>query len=346
MEASMHYTLIGDIHGHAEPLTRLLQDLGYRHIDRSWRQGAAANPQTLIFLGDFIDRGPDQLAVIDIVRPMVERGDALAIMGNHEFNAVAWATPRPDAEGESPELRWLRPHTKKNRRQHQAFLDQVGDRKQEVIDWFKTLPLYLELDGLRAVHACWHRPSIDALSGYLTDDGRLNGLDAWVAAAIKPNHGEVDAATGTPTISAFAAVETLLKGWEIPLPAGCSFADKEGVARHEIRTRWWRPDGGSYRELALVPGSATAQMPDDLIPASRLPGYDRAKPVFVGHYWLTGEPAPLTEHVACLDYSVASSKTGGKLCAYRWQGESTLNPAHYVSVPTKTTERRQGTGES
>jgi hypothetical protein len=336
----MHYTLIGDIHGHAEPLKALLQRLGYHHDGHSWRPRAQSDPQTLVFLGDFIDRGPEQLAVIDIVRPLVERGDALAIMGNHEFNAVAWATPRPDPHGERPEQRWLRTHSDKNLRQHRSFLKQVDDRHQEVIDWFKTLPLYLELDGLRAVHACWHRPSINALSGYLTDDGRLNGPDAWVAAATKPSHSEADAATGMPVISAFDAVEVLLKGWEIPLPAGRSFADKEGVARHEIRTRWWRPDGGSYRELALVPGSAKAQMPDDPIPASRLPGYDRAKPVFVGHYWLTGTPAPLTEHVACLDYSVASSKAGGKLCAYRWQGESTLNPAHYVWVDNSARARR------
>ncbi len=44
-----------------------------------------------------------------------------------------------------------------------------------------------------------------------------------------------------------------------------------------------------------------------------------AVPVFVGHYWLTGTPTPL---VACTDYSVAK---GGKLVAYRWDGESELS---------------------
>ncbi len=46
-----------------------------------------------------------------------------------------------------------------------------------------------------------------------------------------------------------------------------------------------------------------------------------AVPVFVGHYWLTGTPTPLAGNVACTDYSVAK---GGKLVAYRWDGESTL----------------------
>ena len=39
-----------------------------------------------------------------------------------------------------------------------------------------------------------------------------------------------------------------------------------------------------------------------------------AKPVFIGHYWLTGEkPELLAPNVACLDWSVAK---GGFLCAY------------------------------
>jgi hypothetical protein len=46
-----------------------------------------------------------------------------------------------------------------------------------------------------------------------------------------------------------------------------------------------------------------------------------AKPIFVGHYWLTGTPALLSDKVACVDYSVAK---GGKLVAYRWDSEPFL----------------------
>ncbi len=67
-------------------------------------------------------------------------------------------------------------------------------------------------------------------------------------------------------------------------------------------------------------------MPDDLIDASDLAAVETyppdAVPVFVGHYWLTGTPAPLAGNVACTDYSVAR---GGKLVAYRWDGESVLS---------------------
>jgi hypothetical protein len=56
-----------------------------------------------------------------------------------------------------------------------------------------------------------------------------------------------------------------------------------------------------------------------------------AKPVFIGHYWLTAaRPELLAENVACLDYSVAK---GGFLCAYRWDGEQKLTRQHFVWVP-------------
>jgi hypothetical protein len=38
----------------------------------------------------------------------------------------------------------------------------------------------------------------------------------------------------------------------------------------------------------------------------------------------------LADNIACLDYSVA--KPGGKLVAYRWDGEKVLNKNKYVFV--------------
>jgi hypothetical protein len=60
------WDIIPDIHGHADKLEGLLTTLGYaergsvyRNRDRSRRA---------LFLGDYIDRGPDNGRVIDIVR--------------------------------------------------------------------------------------------------------------------------------------------------------------------------------------------------------------------------------------------------------------------------------------
>ena len=86
------YDLIGDIHGYATELKALLTKMDYEEIDGVWQHPE----RKVIFLGDFVDRGPEQIETVNIARNMVENGQALAVMGNHEFNAVAWATPDPE----------------------------------------------------------------------------------------------------------------------------------------------------------------------------------------------------------------------------------------------------------
>lgn len=305
------YDIIGDIHGHAEPLKRLLHRLGYTETGGVWRHPT----RKALFLGDYIDRGPEQLEVVRIVRAMVEADEALAIMGNHEFNAVAWATPDPSQPGE-----YLRPHSAKNRHQHQAFLEQIGqypDLHEEVLDWFRTLSLYLDLPEFRAVHACWHPAHIGTLETWLDDNARLPA-DAWVPAATEGH-------------DLFEAVETTLKGLEIELPEGEGFQDKDGHARRHIRTRWWQSAPATYLDVALVPKATLNAIPDLPLADGVLPGYANDKPVFVGHYWFQGTPQPLTDHVACLDYSVAA-RHGGRLTAYRWDGAVPLDEANFVWV--------------
>ena len=54
-----------------------------------------------------------------------------------------------------------------------------------------------------------------------------------------------------------------------------------------------------------------------------------APPVFFGHYWLTGAPTLLSPTTACVDYSIAK---GGRLVAYRWNGEPELNGKNFCWV--------------
>jgi predicted MPP superfamily phosphohydrolase len=43
----------------------------------------------VLFLGDYLDRGPEIPAGLRLVSALVEAGEAVALMGNHEFNSVA-----------------------------------------------------------------------------------------------------------------------------------------------------------------------------------------------------------------------------------------------------------------
>ena len=311
----MNYDIIGDIHGHAEALKSLLSSMGYREERHGWRHPG----RQAIFVGDFIDRGPNQIEVVEIVRRMVDSGNAQAVMGNHEFNAIAWFLPDSKHPGE-----YLRPHHSskygnKNYNQHKEFLDEVSGTRQheEIIDWFLSLPLWLELDGFKVVHACWHPKFMAYLAPQLAEGNRLT-RDLMVAASLEPDDAEKD----TPAPSVFKAVEALTKGIEIPLPSPITFKDKDGNERGRVRVRWWDTEAVTYQQAAMFEGDDRNQLPNELIPEHSRIGHDGGKPLFIGHYWQDGDPELFSDKVACLDYSVAK---GGKLVAYRWDGESVLN---------------------
>lgn len=311
----MAYDIIGDIHGEADKLHALLATLGYRLQAGSYRH---PNPsRTAVFVGDFIDRGPRQVETVDTVRRMVDEGKALAVMGNHEFNAIAWHTPDPEMPGE-----FLRPHEgllgQKNRQQHGAFLKEVEHRPElhrELVDWFLTLPLWLDLPSIRVVHACWHQGYMEELRSRLTLDLQLT-RETMVPASRR------DAVE-------FRTVEGLTKGLEVPLRDELAFLDKDGHSRNNVRIRWWDADSTTYRELAMMPDPERLRLPDVPLEHDARPRLDSAKPVFFGHYWLTGEPVLQTRFAACVDYSAGK---GGSLVAYRWDGEPELLLGNFVTA--------------
>jgi len=307
----MKYDILGDIHGCYDTLVALLNKLDYELIDGCYQHAS----RKLIFVGDFIDRGPKQLEVIDCAKAMVDAGHALAVMGNHEFNAIAYATADPRDGG------YLRRHSERNQRNHQAFLDSVmGDTKKyaEVIDWFYTLPMWIELDNLRIIHACWDQQVIDKIHTHYSDTPYLS--KNLVIAAVDPERWEHE------------ALEELLKGKEIRLSDGHSFIDPGGITRRNMRVRWWDPSATTYRSAFMGPEAALPNLSTETIEEDHLVDYPYSeKPLFIGHYWLTGTPKPLTPNIACVDYSIARSD--GKMCAYRWDGELELSADKFVTVP-------------
>ncbi|CAA0138253.1 Bis(5'-nucleosyl)-tetraphosphatase PrpE [asymmetrical] [Mycolicibacterium vanbaalenii] len=247
------YDIIGDIHGCAPKLETLLADLGYQPDPST---GAYRHPhRTVIFVGDLIDRGDEQLRVLQIAKAMVDAGTAQVVMGNHEFNAIAYATENPAGSGN-----YLRPRTAKNTNQHRAFLEQLTDaQRAHNVDWFTTLPLWLDLDGLRVVHACWHPESIDIVQNELGGN-RFTSQDQLIRATTD----------GEPL---YHAIEVLLKGPEISLAAHGqpAYRDKDGHVRKRARIRWWNDTASSLREIALLEGNFTTEDGAPYHPRCRIP---------------------------------------------------------------------------
>ncbi|MBL8993242.1 MAG: metallophosphoesterase, partial [Spirochaetia bacterium] len=129
------FDIIGDVHGHASELKNLLSLLGYQE-----RGGIFSHAKRrVLFLGDLIDRGPEIHQTLDLVRSMVDSGNALCLMGNHEYNALMFDTPDPKRPGE-----FLRSHNAEHLRQHGKTLEAFsGDHEtwESHLRWFKTLPL-------------------------------------------------------------------------------------------------------------------------------------------------------------------------------------------------------------
>jgi len=324
------FDVIGDIHGCATQLEALLDTLGY-----GTGRGSAAyrHPQRqAIFVGDLIDRGDEQLRVLEIVKAMVDAGTARIVMGNHEFNALAYDTEWPVGSG-----KYLRPHhdpdnpwSAKNTKQHAAFLAQVrGDYRRRFLQWFATIPLWLELDGLRIVHACWHDDSIKVIEHRCGTKAPFGDIAHLVAASIEGD-------------DLYDAVETLLKGPEISLVdrGQPEYHDKDGIPRGNARVQWWNGEASTLRDIAEMGGRFTAATgePYPPLPELKLSADDQSYvytapvPVFYGHYWRQGSPKhrhDWTDYTACVDFSAVK---GGKLTAYRWSGESTINPEHYVTA--------------
>jgi hypothetical protein len=194
-----------------------------------------------------------------------------------------------------------------------ATLEQFRHYRDEweyFLDWFRSLPIWIDEENFRAVHACWDPAHIAFLQE------RFRGFDSGFLAMA------TDADAQPPE---YRAVEDLLKGKEMVLPHGWSFTDKDGAIRHECRVRWWTAPAD--REMF---GQYLMECPEGLQEKPLHPelrngfSYASDKPVFFGHYWLKGTPYLTGNKAICLDFSVAR---GGCLAAYsldqgklRWVG--------------------------
>ncbi|MDQ2716863.1 MAG: serine/threonine protein phosphatase [Chloroflexota bacterium] len=82
--------IIGDVHGCLKKLVKLLQDAHLIDAEHAWKAGNA----TLWFMGDCVDRGPDGIAVLDLVMRLQTEataagGTVASLLGNHEMLLLA-----------------------------------------------------------------------------------------------------------------------------------------------------------------------------------------------------------------------------------------------------------------
>ncbi len=308
-----HVALIGDVHGCYDDLVRLLDRLGYEMID-----GVYQHPQRLaVFVGDLIDRGPKIREVLELVHSMCINHKAISVLGNHEYNAVRFRSEINDY------LAGNNDHKLPERIQRLMVktLEQFSDYAEEwqlYTDWVTSVSLLREGEGFRVVHACWDALMIDEYQKQYSPE-RLSS----------------DFLSAAKTIGSFESrvVDRLTRGTSMPLPQGVNIESKDGFIRHFFRTKFWAKSPKTYGDVIFQPDPLPYDLHEQAInnaEQDNLVDYPaNAVPVFFGHYWLKGRPAPLLDNVACLDYSAVKF---GRLVAYRFDGELKLLPENFIWV--------------
>ncbi len=305
--APQELDIIGDVHGHASRLTALLDTLGYSESAGVWSHAT----RKAVFVGDFIDRGPDIPRTLAIVSRMVRAGSAWAVLGNHELDALRYAVA-PD------EHRHLRVQLEDTHRQFQGKIAEWGS----YLDWFRKLPFALDFGAVRIVHACWNDDAIASLGGFAppySDEALRRLLDS------ETKEGR--------------AIKLLTEGIRLTLPDGLHVLTSRLVPLNWMRMKWWlRAEGAHYDDLAfphleVVPHEPAVLPPEQgCLHRGLFDGYAAdAPPVFFGHYSLPkdADPAPMAKNVACVDYGIWK---GGPLVAYRWSGEGKIISKNFVTT--------------
>ncbi len=303
------YDIIGDVHGHASLLKKLLLKLGYVKTNRSYSHPT----HKAIFVGDFINRGPEIRKTIRIIKSMVEAGNAFAILGNHEINAIIYHLK--DSNGLSlvkqPSKYFL--SLFKTLNEYSA-----GSQEwKENLRWMRTLPLYLDLGAIRIVHACWSEQAIEVAQS-IYKEGRIRKRD------FRKIHKKTSQELAK-------SIWLLTKGVNLKMPGDLKIVSNKGVAPRSIRVRWWEePIGKTFRYLSF---ESKFNLPEYTVPQEILPETypypDDAPIVFFGHYCRGKGPFIIEHNVCCVDSCVAGT---GKLLAYRWSGEKQLDMNNLVHV--------------
>ncbi len=298
----MKLDVIGDVHGKLTALTSLLARLGYEDLSGVWRHPGG---RKAAFIGDLVDRGPDVSEVLDLVKKMVDAGEAWVVLGNHEYGLLGWYTQNPDGEFRRKHhkryLKYMGPSI--------ALFDHFKEEHDVYLEWFKHMPLALELGGARFVHAYWDNKTLSK---------------------IKSGSSLHDLGWSEPTFSSSKKdmADLLTKGPEIKLPDGLTITDRQGNNHTQARMNWWRVDDAKdLRELIKPDTEALAGHPIPDRARKYGPPAQGEAPLFFGHFGFHDCPGLLGTNFTCVDFTGEHGKSVG---AYRWDGEEILNEGKLV----------------
>jgi hypothetical protein len=258
-----------------------------------------------------------------LVHGMVEKGSAHMVLGNHEYNALTYCTQVKNPLTHCFE--YLRPHTSANMLLIAETMEQYAqypEEWKEMLRWFRSVPLFMEFGDLqsnnifRVVHACWDH---DVVAQHKREfgDGRFD--EKFLHQSVLHH---------TPASN---TIQLLTRGVVFPLPEGVKIVTPEGYVRSTFRTKFWAHKAKTYGDLLFQPDpipEEIAALPISKEHRTQMVRYGLDQPpLFVGHYWLKGQPKPITNNIACLDYSAVKY---GRLVAYRMDGEQQLQPKKFV----------------
>jgi hypothetical protein len=237
--------VIGDVHGELDALRALLGHLGYDPATGAHPQG-----RRLVFLGDLTDRGPDSPGTAALVERFVGAGRAQCLLGNHELNVLLGL----HKGGNGWFYGLLEALDRNGPMVPQALADEAT--RDRLRAFFRTLPLILERDDLRLVHACWDAAAV----------AQIRAADADVVTLYHRCRAAVDsqlltAAVHDPVARGLAhqnanPVKLLTSGKEMRAPRPFYAS---GKMRDKARVAWWADyrDGpacvfGHYWRLPLA----------------------------------------------------------------------------------------------
>jgi len=298
------YDIIGDVHGHAQLLKKLLLELGYRKTD----VGYSHPERKAIFVGDFINRGPQIRKTIKTIRSMVENGNALAVLGNHEISIIISHIKNkgyPFLQSDISEIKTL-----------QEFVE-FPDEWSSHIKWLRSLPLFLEMGDIRVVHACWSDLAVDFIKQNLPPGKIKKGIFRQINKNPASEYGQ--------------SIWTLTKGLQFKMPGDLKIINNKGTSPRSFRMRWWEdPKGKTFEEMSF---ENKYRLPDYTVPPEIVPSglpYNENNPiVFFGHYCRNNGPYIIKSNICCLDACINGTNT---LLAYRWEGEKTLSESNLISI--------------